>query len=90
MNSVADSEHRHAEIKNLPIRNRCSLGKNRTRSSLEYDPDNVIFTELGGRSFVVIDFLVNLGFANPARDDLSVLRTEIEDGDSLWHTIKIE
>ena len=81
LHSVANSQNRNPQGKNLRIRMRRALVVNAGRSARE---NNAFRAERGGflrRNVKLDDLRINLALANPARDDLRVLRTEIEDQD---------
>src|SRR5688500_5597217 len=85
LNTVADPQHRHAEFKDRGIGMRSLARVHALRTAGEDDARDIVCAQRLRRCRVVIDFGVDLTLANPACDDLRELRSEVEDGDGLWH-----
>src|SRR5687768_14303823 len=85
LNTVADPQHRNAEFKDRGIGMRRLARVHALRTAGEDDAGDIVCAQLLRRRRVVIDFGVDLTLANPACDDLRELRSEVDDGDGLWH-----
>ena len=79
LHPVANAEHRNAERKNLRIELRRALVVNAGRPAGKDDALRLQRRDFLRRDVEANDLGIDLAFANPARDDLGVLRTEIED-----------
>ena len=88
LHAVADAKHRHAERENVFVRQRRILGVNRRRPAGEDDAARLERGDFYGRRVVAEDLGINVALADPARNDLGVLRPEVEDNDLFVHEIK--
>src|SRR5450759_5197558 len=79
LHSIANSKHWIAKRKNLRVEVRRALVVNARRSARKYDAPWLQRGDFISRDVEANDLGIDLAFANPPRDDLGVLRTEIED-----------
>ena len=79
LHPVANSQHRKAERKNLRIEVRRAFVVNAGRPARKHDALRLQRRDFLRRDIEANDLRIDLAFANPPRDDLGVLRTEIED-----------
>ena len=82
LHAVADAENRNAQIENLRVWLRRALRINTGWAAAQDQPLRREGTQFRGRRIVREDLRVNLTLANPPRDDLGVLRPEIEDDEA--------
>ncbi len=81
LHAVADAENRQAELEQ-PGRNFRTIAiQGRFRAAREYESTRAEITDLRELRIPGVNFAVNPGFAHAARDQLRVLRAEIEDQD---------
>src|SRR6266513_504664 len=81
LHPVANPQHRNSQGKNLWVRMRGTLVVNTRRSARGDDSFWRQFRDFLRRNVELDDLRVDLAFADAPRDDLGVLRTEIEDQD---------
>ncbi len=84
LEAVADAEHRHPELED----GRVEAGRARLvdagRAAAEHDADRVLRGDLGRRHGVRHDLAVHVRLADPAGDQLRVLRAEVDDEHRPW------
>ena len=83
LHAVADAQHRHAQLEHRTGRGRRTGLRHRLRAARQDDAlgregANVIAARIPG-----VDLAVDTQFAHAARDELRVLRTEIQDQDAV-------
>ena len=78
---VADPEHRDAELEHAGVQGRRPRLVHRRGAAREHDARGRARGELGGGEVVRHDLRVDVALADPARDQLRVLRPEIDDQD---------
>ena len=78
---VADPEHRDAQLEHAGIQGRRPGLVHRRGATREHDARGRARGELGGREVVRHDLGVHVALADPASDQLRVLRPEIDDQD---------
>src|SRR5207249_7748613 len=84
LHPVANSQHRHSEFPNAGVALRCALAVHTGRPATQDDAGRVDFR--CGR-IVPENLRKHLALADASRDDLRVLRAEIEDDDLLVHLL---
>ena len=85
VDAVADAEDRHAELEDVLVRER-RLGRIHARRSAGEDhAAHAGLLELGGGRRIMEDPGIDVALADATGDDLRVLRSEIQNGDSLRH-----
>ena len=82
LHAVADAEDRQAEIEEGGIRLWRVLSINAGGAAAEDDAPRLEGGDFFGRQIAAHDLRIDLTLAHPPRDDLRVLRTEIEDDDA--------
>ena len=80
---VADAQHRHTQLEHGAVDERRAGLLDAERAPGEDDPARSKGADLLHRHRARVDFAVHVQLANAARDQLRVLRTEIEDEDLL-------
>src|SRR3546814_2595088 len=84
---LADTENRQANIEHRLRRPRRTVQRGRFRPTREHDAPG---TECGNLGWIVIpgpDFAIHTDFANTPRNQLRVLRAEVEDEDLVAVTV---
>ena len=81
LEAVADAEHRHAEVEHRRIELRCAVGVHAGRAAGQHDGLRILGLDLLDGRGVRDDLRVHPGLADPARDQLRVLRAEVDDED---------
>ena len=81
--AITDAERGHAKLQNLCVRRRCIVVVNRRGPAGEHDADGLVALNFSKRNRAGQDHGEDVELANPARDELGVLRAEIEDNDCL-------
>lgn len=81
--AVADAEDRNACIEHSLRRARASLCRYRCRAAGENDALRLQFLEGFVRALKRVDFAIDAGFANTARNQLRHLAAEIDDEDAV-------
>ena len=79
LEAVADAERRHAEVEDARVERRGALLVHRRRAAREDDAHRVLRRDLGGGCRVRDDLAVDARLAHAARDQLRVLRAEVDD-----------
>ena len=79
LEAVADAERRHAEVEDAGVERRGARLVDRRRSAGEDDADRVLRGDVVGRRGVRDDLAVDARLAHAARDELGVLRAEVDD-----------
>src|ERR1700722_13045397 len=85
LQAVADSKDRHPDLEDPLVGDRRIRGEHRARAARENDPNYAVRPQLLRGSREVVNLGEYLALSDPARDDLRVLRPEIEYGDGLRH-----
>ncbi len=83
LHAVAEAEHRGAEAEQLGIGGGDALAVDRVGPAGEDDPFGVPLADPLHRARRRMDLAVDMGLAHPARDELGVLRAEIDDEDAV-------
>ena len=78
---VADAEHGYPEVEHARIQARRALLVHRRRAARQDDAGGTHPAELADREVVRDDLGVDVALADPARDQLRVLRPEVDDQD---------
>ena len=78
LHAVADAEHGDAEIENRRIALRRAVGINARRAAGKDEPFRRELANARGRDIVPHDLAVHVLLAHAARDELGVLRAEVE------------
>jgi hypothetical protein len=81
LEAVADAERGDPEIEDLGVERRSTFFVDARGAPGEDDAHGVLLGDLGGRDRVRHDLGVHAGLAHTARDELRVLRSEIDDED---------
>src|SRR6478736_4175544 len=81
LKAVADAEHRHPEVEDRRIELRCALGVYAGRSAGQHDGLRVLGLDLLDGGGVRDDLRIHPGLADPSRDQLRVLRAEVDHED---------
>src|SRR2546423_2218145 len=82
LHPVANPQHRNSQRKNLRIGMRRARVVNARGPPRENNSFRRQLRDFPRRNVELDDLRINLAFADPSRDDLGVLRTEIENQDS--------
>ena len=83
LHAVADSEDRNPRLEQGDVNQRCALGIDRVRAARKHDPfDTVEFIQSRGLE-ARLDLAVDVGFTDPAGDQLGVLGPEVQNQDLL-------
>ena len=85
LNTIADAEHRHAERENGFVRQRRVLGINARRPAGKNDALRLQRGDCRRRRVVAQDLRINVALADAPRNDLGVLRPEIQNNDLFSH-----
>ncbi|MPN02302.1 hypothetical protein SDC9_149518 [bioreactor metagenome] len=85
LEAVADAVHRNAEFEHGGVAFRRVFRVDAGRAAGEDDPLRIFGPELFRRGVERHDFAVHPAFADSPRDQLTVLRAEIEDDDRFTH-----
>jgi hypothetical protein len=88
LHAVANAEHRHAELEHRLRRRRPLRVGDRLRTAGENDALGAEVTNFGIGDVPRQDLAVNAAFAHAASDQLSVLRTEIENQNAMRMNIR--
>ena len=83
LHAVADAEHRHAHLEQRVVAVRRAGLVDAHRPAREDDPGRLPAGDLGGRGAERDDLGIHVQLAEPPRDELGVLRSEVEDQDDL-------
>ena len=83
LHAVADAEHRHAHLEQRVVAVRRAGLVDAHRPAREDDPGRLPAGNLGGRRAERDDLGIHVQLAEPPRDELGVLRSEVEDQDDL-------
>ena len=83
LHAVADAEHRHAHLEQRVVAVRRAGLVDAHRPAREDEPGRLPAGNLGGRRAERDDLGVHVQLAQPPRDELGVLRSEVEDQDDL-------
>ena len=83
LHAVADAEHRHAQLEQRVVAVRRAGLVDAHRPAREDDAGRLPAGDLGGRRAEREDLGVDVQLAEPPRDELGVLRSEVEDQDDL-------
>ena len=78
LHAVTDAEHRHAQLEQPRVDRRRTGLVDRCRPAREDDPDRVVRGHLDRRHVVGHDLGVDPALAHPPRDQLGVLRPEVD------------
>ena len=79
LRAVTDAQDRHAEFVHRGIDRWCALDMHRFRAAREDDARRLLRFDLGDRDRVRHDLAVDVSLAHPPRDELCVLRAEVDD-----------
>jgi hypothetical protein len=83
LHAVADAEHRHAELEHLGWHARGLVLGDRRRAAGEDHAARREIAQRGEVHVVRVEFAVDASLAHAARDQLGVLRAEVEDQDAV-------
>ena len=83
LHPIADTQHRYAQFKHQLLRARRLGQRHRLRPPREDDALGIEGANLSRRHIMGMQFAIHAGFAHPARDQLSVLGTKVEDEDAV-------
>ena len=83
LHAVADAEHRHAQLEQRVVAVRRAGLVDAHRAAREDDPGRLPAGDLGRRRAERDDLGIHVQLAEPPRDELGVLRSEVEDQDDL-------
>ena len=87
VSSKADAEHRHTRVEQARVHARGAVGVGARRPAGEDDRRRVTRQQLGHARGVRDDLGVHLRLPDPARDQLRILRPEVDDEHGPWiHT----
>ena len=78
LKSVADPEHRHAEVEHGGIELRSPVGVDAGGSAGEHQRQRIMCLDLLDRRGVRDDLGINPRFSHASRDQLRILRTEVD------------
>jgi hypothetical protein len=78
---VADAEHRHPEVEQRGIQLRCAVGIHAGRTAGKHDGLRVLGLDLLDAGGVRDDLRIHSRLADPSRDQLRVLRAEVDHQD---------
>ena len=81
LQAIADAEHRHTEIENAQVGAGSVFVIDRRRASLEDDTDWVVLVYVFNLSVTRKDNRKDILLADPAGDELRILRPEVENYD---------
>ncbi len=79
--AVADPQHGNADPEQVRVHAGSALGVDRRRPARQDDPGRTPGSQLGGRDVVGHDLGVHVALADPSRDQLGVLRSEVDHED---------
>ncbi len=85
LHAVADPKHRHAKIPDHPGRPRCGRVVDRGRAAGQDDAARLELADEAVGDVVRVQLAVHVRLAHAPRDQLGVLRAEIEDQDLVVH-----